>query len=173
MGKELSLSWRTGFSPGRAKMWIWIFSSRKWKFWLLKEVSWPLNSQEGEQEQGCGVYCLLDILWLCLIRGWGTPYLWSPGRFWPEISAEIPEIPQKPQSPKIEVSTTPGKQKHQTEPGLWFQGFLPESNFLYFGIAVGLYSHQIPSVEFLQFACACCWCFCKPGPDFIRQVEFI
>lgn len=121
MGKELSLSWRTSFSPGRAEMWIWISSSRKGKSFLLKEVPWPLKSQEGEQEQCCGVYCLLDILWLCLIRGWGTPSLWSPGRFWPEISAEIipvrPEIPHKPQGPKIAVSATPGNRntKHNLE----------------------------------------------------------
>lgn len=112
MGKELSLSWRTVFSPGRAEMWIWISSSRKEKSFLLKEVPWPLNSQAGEQEQRCGVYCSLDILWLCLTRGWGTPYLWSPGRFWSEISAEIitvrPEIPHKPQGAKIEASPTLG-----------------------------------------------------------------
>lgn len=173
MGKELSLSWRTGFSPGRAKMWIWIFSSRKGKFWLLKEVPWPLNSQEGEQEHGCGVYCLLDILWLCLIRGWGTPYLWSPGRFWPEISAEIiPEIPQKPQSPKIEVSTTPGNRNTKQNLDCDFKGSCLNPTFSILEL-LWVYSHQIPSVEFPQFARACYWCFCKPGPDFIRQVEFI
>lgn len=112
MAKKLSLSWRTSFSPGRAEMWIWISSSRKGKSLIAKEVPWALNSQEGEQEQSCGVRYLLDILWLCLIRGWGTPYLRSAGRFWPEISAEIipvrPEIPHKPQAPKIGVSATPG-----------------------------------------------------------------
>lgn len=112
MGKELSFSWRTSFSPGRTEMWIRISSSRKGKSLLLKEVPWPLKSQEGEQEQCCGLYCLLDILWLCPIRGWGTLYLWSPERFWPEISAEIipvrSEIPYKLQGPKIEISATPG-----------------------------------------------------------------